>query len=315
MSFSQRPVIEAVRLTKVYRTGFRMRRIQALVDLNLNVEKGEIFGFLGPNGAGKTTAIKVFVGLVTPDSGTAYVLGRSPKDHRVKRRIGFLPESPYFYDYLTAEEFLLLSAQLSGIPRNEIKPRVKEMLKMVRMDYAAHLQMRGFSRGMLQRIGIAQALLYDPDVVILDEPMGGLDPVGRKEFRDIIISLKERGKTVFFSTHILADVEIICDRVGIIIAGRMVKSGRLDEILTAEVESIEVTIKGATGKFRKALERVSLRVIESGDLIMLTVKNEDDVERVLAIAREASARVTAIVPRTKTLEDYFMSQLKTAGVQ
>ncbi len=315
MSLAQRPVIEAIRLSKSYRAGFRMKKVQALVDLNLSVEKGEIFGFLGPNGAGKTTAIKVFVGLVAPDRGSAYVLGRPPRDHRVKRRIGFLPESPYFYDYLTAEEFLLLSAQLSGIPRSEIKTRVREMLKMVRMEYAAHLQMRGFSRGMLQRIGIAQALLHDPEVVILDEPMGGLDPVGRKEFRDIILGLKEKGKTVFFSTHILADVEMICDRVGIIIAGRMVKSGRLDEILTAEVESIEVTVRGATGKFRKALERVALRAIESGDLIMLTVKNEDDVERILAIAREAAARVTAIVPRTKTLEDYFMSQLKSAGVQ
>lgn len=311
MSVVNQPIIETVRLTKLYRTGFRMKRVQALVDLNLQVERGEIFGFLGPNGAGKTTTIKILIGLAKPSRGVAAVLGKPPWDNRVKKWIGFLPESPYFYEYLTAAEFLALTAQLSGVPRSELKTRVGEMLRMVRMEYAANIQMRGFSRGMLQRIGIAQALIHDPEVVILDEPMGGLDPIGRKEFRDIILGLRERGKTVFFSTHILADVEMICDRVGIIVKGRMVKVGRLSEILTAQVESIEVTVKGATGKFRKALERVAERAIASGEFLMLTVKDEAGVERIVAIAREAGARVTAIVPRTKTLEDFFMSQVRS----
>ncbi|MEO0021632.1 MAG: ABC transporter ATP-binding protein [candidate division WOR-3 bacterium] len=313
MAVVNQPVIETVRLSKSYRTGFRMKRVQALSELNLQVEQGEIFGFLGPNGAGKTTTIKILIGLAQPSSGFATVLGRAPRDPRVKRRVGFLPESPYFYEYLTAVEFLTLTAQLSGVPYSEIPGRVRQMLKLVRMEHAASQQMRGFSRGMLQRIGIAQALIHDPEVVILDEPMGGLDPIGRKEFRDIIVGLREQGKTVFFSTHILADVEMICDRVGIIVGGKMVEIGRLSEILTGEVESIEITLQGVSGKFRKGLERIAERSIESGELLLLTVKSEEDVERVLAIAREAQAKVRSIIPRSLTLEEFFMSRVRGAG--
>ncbi|MGC8797689.1 MAG: ABC transporter ATP-binding protein [candidate division WOR-3 bacterium] len=312
MAAVNQPVIETVRLTKTYRTGFRMKRVQALVDLNLQVERGEIFGFLGPNGAGKTTAIKIIIGLAKPTRGYALVLGKPPRETRVKHRVGFLPESPYFYEYLTATEFLTLAAQLSGVSRNEIKPRVRQLLKMVRLEQAANQQMRGFSRGMLQRVGIAQALIHDPEVVILDEPMGGLDPIGRKEFRDIIVGLREQGKTVFFSTHILADVEMICDRVGIIVSGRMVEVGRLNEILTGEVESIEITLKGVSGKFRKGLERIAGRCIEAGELVLLSVRDEEEVERVLAFAREAQAKVKSIVPRTRTLEEFFMARVDRA---
>ncbi len=315
MSTVTNPVIETVRLSKSYRTGFRMKRVQALVDLNLRIDKGEIFGFLGPNGAGKTTTIKILIGLAKPTRGVATVLGRPPRDHRVKRRVGFLPESPYFYEYLTAYEFLTLAAQLSGIGHKEINQRVKQTLKLVRMEHAAHQQMRGFSRGMLQRIGVAQALIHEPELVILDEPMGGLDPIGRREFRDIIISLREQGKTVFFSTHILADVEMICDRVGIIVAGRMVEVGRLNEILHSEVESIEITIQGLGGKFRKAVERIAQRCVESGDIIMLTVAKEEDVDKVLMLVRETGARIKAIIPRTSTLEDFFMSRVRKATAE
>ncbi|MGQ9707750.1 MAG: ABC transporter ATP-binding protein [bacterium] len=313
MAGFQEPVIEAVRLSKSYRAGFRMKRVQALVDLNLQVERGEIFGFLGPNGAGKTTTIKILVGLTKPTQGFATVLGKPPRSHRVKSRVGFLPESPYFYEYLTATEFLTLAAQLSGVTRSEVRDRVRQVLKMVRMEQVARQRMRGFSRGMLQRIGIAQALIHDPELVILDEPMGGLDPIGRKEFRDIIVNLREQGKTVFFSTHILADVEMICDRVGIIVAGSMVQVGKLSDILGAEVESIEITLKGVTGKIRKALERIAQRSLVSGEMLMLTVRNDDEVEKVMAIAREGEARVTAIVPRTRTLEEFFMANVKRAA--
>lgn len=310
MAVSPEPAVEIIRLSKSYRTGFRMKRIDALRDLSLTIHRGEVFGFLGPNGAGKTTTIKILMGLTRPGAGMARVLGRPPHDASVRARVGFLPESPYFYEYLTAAEFLAMSAQLSGVPRSEVVSRTREMLRVVRMEHAAGKQMRQFSRGMLQRIGVAQALIHDPELVVLDEPMGGLDPVGRREFRDIIADLRDRGKTVFFSTHILADVEMVCDRVGIISAGRMVQLGRLNEILSEEVEAIEVTVAGATGKYRKALERVAERSIQSGDVLLLTVRGEEDVDRLMSIAREAGARIRAIVPRRRTLEDYFMDKMR-----
>jgi len=314
MSSYPEPVISVTRLSKTYRTGLRMKRVQALNDISLEVEKGEIFGFLGPNGAGKTTLIKILMGLTEPTSGTALVFDRTPRDATAKARLGFLPESPYFYDHLTAREFLGLAARLSSVPKSEAEGRVTGLLRQLRMEKSADIQMRGFSRGMLQRMGIAQALVADPELVVLDEPMGGLDPIGRKEFRDIIVDLRERGKTVFFSTHILSDVEMICDRVGIVIEGRMVEVGRLSEILTGDVESIEVTVKGVTGKTQKILERVSQHSLKSGDVLLLTVRNEEDVDKIMAIGREVgSIRVVGIVPQRRTLEDYFMEHVARTG--
>lgn len=303
------------KLSKVYHSGFRIRRVHALRDLSLEVERGEIFGFLGPNGAGKTTLLKILLGLCEPTTGSALVLGKPPRDAAAKSRLGFLPESPYFYDHLTAREFLLFAAQLSSVPALEARGRVNGLLRLVRMEGSADVQMRGFSRGMLQRVGIAQALVADPELVVLDEPMGGLDPVGRKEFRDIIVDLRERGKTVFFSTHILSDVEMICDRVGVIIDGRMVEVGRLQEILAEEAESIEVTVKGATGKAQKLLERVAQHSLKSGDELLLRVRSNEEVDRIMAICREVGGiRIVAIVPHRKTLEDYFMAHVTKAGV-
>ncbi len=314
MSSVPESVISVSRLSKTYHSGFRMKRIRALDDISLEVEKGEIFGFLGPNGAGKTTLIKVLMGLTEPTTGTALVFGRSPRDAAAKARLGFLPESPYFYDHLTAREFLALAARLSAVPKPETAGRVTGLLRLLHMENSADIQMRGFSRGMLQRMGIAQALVADPELVVLDEPMGGLDPIGRKEFRDIIAGLRDRGKTVFFSTHILSDVEMICDRVGIVIAGRMVEVGRLSEILTGDVESVEVTVKGVTGKTQKILERVSQHSIKSGDELLLTVKSEEEVDRIMAIGREVGGiRVVGIVPRRLTLEDYFMARVARDG--
>jgi ABC-2 type transport system ATP-binding protein len=314
MSTVAEPVISVTRLNKVYHSGFRLRRVQALADASLDVDRGEIFGFLGPNGAGKTSLLKIVMGLCRPTSGTVTVFGRPANEAGVKSRLGFLPESPYFYDHLTAREFLQLSAQLSAVPRGETEGRVNGLLRLLRMEPAADAQMRGFSRGMLQRMGIAQALIADPELVILDEPMGGLDPIGRKEFRDIIVGLRERGKTVFFSTHILSDVEMICDRVGIIIGGKMVEVGRLSDVLSGDVESIEVTVKGVTGKSQKVLERVAQHSIKSGDELLLTVRNDEDVDRVMAICREMTGlRIVGLVPRRKTLEDFFMSHVEKAG--
>jgi ABC-2 type transport system ATP-binding protein len=310
MSVVTDPVISAVKLNKVYRSGFGMRRVTALADVTFDVGRGEVFGFLGPNGAGKTSLIKILMGLARPTAGVAQVFGRPARDARTKSRIGFLPESPYFYEYLTATEFLGLSARLSGVTASETDRRVRNLLKLVRMEDAAGARMHGYSRGMLQRMGIAQAMISDPELVILDEPMGGLDPVGRKEFRDIIVGLRDQGKTVFFSTHILADVEMICDRVGIIIAGEMVNIGALSDILTDEVQAYEVTVTGLTGKFRKVLERVGEAAIRSGDALLVTVPDDAGVDKVTAIVREAGARIQAIVPRKRTLEDHFMAHVR-----
>ncbi|MCS7258679.1 MAG: ABC transporter ATP-binding protein [candidate division WOR-3 bacterium] len=297
-------------LTKVYRSGFRLQKVKAVENLNLEVEAQEIYGFLGPNGAGKTTTIKILVGLAQPTSGKAVVLGRPAGDLGTKKLIGFLPESPYFYEYLNAVEYLTFCAQLSGIEQNRIKKQVEKMLALVRLDKFAHMPIRGYSRGMLQRLGIAQALIGDPELVILDEPMGGLDPIGRREFRDIILALKAQGKTVFFSTHILADVELICSRVGIILNGRLINSGRLDEILLSEIEGFELIVKGLDRKMVKVIERFASKVISSAENeTYLEVTDEAGVERVLAIVREVGGKLISLQPKKKTLEDHFIDQI------
>jgi ABC-2 type transport system ATP-binding protein len=231
-------VITTEGLTKEFRVGFRMKRVLALDNLNLKVEEGEIFGYIGPNGAGKTTTLKIMMGLIYPTSGNVRIFGRDIKDINIKMDIGFLPEAPYFYDYLTAREFLDFYSQLFGLAKKERERRIEELLDMVDLRLVKDTQLRKFSRGMLQRIGIAQALINDPKLVILDEPMSALDPVGRTKIRDVILHLKDEGKTVFFSSHILSDVEMICDRVGLLVNGKLKEIGKLEELL-GERESLE----------------------------------------------------------------------------
>ncbi len=247
-------VIETEHLGKGFTVGFLGREIVALSDLCLEVQQGEVFGFLGPNGAGKTTTIKMLMGLIHPTSGTARLLGQLVDNLKMKARVGFLPETSYFYEYLTASEVLSFCAKLFKLPKERRKERVQTLLKEVGLESAAHLQLRKFSKGMLQRIGIAQALINDPELIILDEPMSGLDPIGRKQMREIILRLKAAGKTVFFSSHITHDVEMICDRVGILVQGRLLKVGSLKEILMADAgrETLEEcfirTVQGKTGQ-------------------------------------------------------------------
>jgi len=224
--------------TKEFRVGFRMKRVLALDGLNLRVEEGEIFGYIGPNGAGKTTTLKIMMGLIYPTSGNVQIFGRDIKDINIKMDIGFLPEAPYFYDYLTAREFLDFYSQLFGLAKKERERRIEGLLDMVDLRLVKDTQLRKFSRGMLQRIGIAQALINDPKLVILDEPMSALDPVGRTKIRDVILRLKDEGKTVFFSSHILSDVEMICDQVGLLVNGKLKEIGKLEELL-GERESLE----------------------------------------------------------------------------
>ncbi|MBS4016356.1 MAG: ABC transporter ATP-binding protein [Candidatus Latescibacteria bacterium] len=309
-------IIYTENLSKSYRTGFRLQRIQAIENLNIEVEAQEIYGFLGPNGAGKTTTIKILVGLAKPTSGRAVVLGKPSTNIDVKKSIGFLPESPYFYEYLNAKEYLSLCAQVSGIEKERQKKQIEKMLNLVRLERFEKLPIKGYSRGMLQRLGIAQALIGDPELVILDEPMGGLDPIGRREFRDIILNLKTQGKTVFFSTHILADVELICSRVGIILNGKLISSGRLDEILSSEIVSFEMAVKGLDRKMVKVIERLANKVIasptrtSSEEEVFVEVTTEEDVDRVMAIIREVNGKLLSLQPRRKTLEDHFMSEIE-----
>src|SRR5438132_8283700 len=240
-------VIEIDRLTKDYEAGFlRKRRTRALDTLSLTVEKGQIFGFLGANGAGKTTTLKLLMRLIYPTSGTARILGHDISDISIHARIGYLPENPYFYDYLTAREFLSYCGQLFGQKAGTRASRTEALLTRVNVEKKSwDLQLRKFSKGMLQRVGLAQALINNPEIVFLDEPMSGLDPVGRREVRDVVASLRTEGKTVFMCSHILSDIEVLCDSVAILKGGRLAHAGSLDELRARESRAVEVIATGA----------------------------------------------------------------------
>ncbi|MGH9787218.1 MAG: ABC transporter ATP-binding protein [Candidatus Acidiferrales bacterium] len=308
------PAIETNELTKDYSVGFWRRRPRRALDhLSLTVAEGEIFGLLGPNGAGKTTTLKLLMRLIYPTSGTARLLGRPLDDVEVRRRIGYLPEAPYFYDYLSAREFLDYCGQLFGLNTVERQQRVGRLLEQVGLGDAADVALRHFSRGMLQRAGIAQALINDPDLVFLDEPMLGLDPVGRREVRDLILELRRRGKTVCFSTHILSDVETLCDRVAILNRGRLHGLGTLDEILKLEAKASEVLVGQASPALRAALEKLTDGLHAAGDKLMLTVPPE----KVFAVAdcvKQHGGTLLAVTPVRASLEDYFFETFGTEKV-
>ena len=307
-------VIELSGLTKDYPTGFlHLRRVRALDGLSLAVERGEIFGFLGGNGAGKTTAIKVLMRLMTPTAGTARILGRDVTEAGVRARVGYLPEQPYFYDYLTARELVEYCAELFGYGRAARRARAAALLRRVELDEAAwDRQLRKFSKGMLQRVGLAQALVNDPEVVVLDEPMSGLDPIGRRQVRDLIAGLRASGVTVFFSSHIIADIEVLCDRVAIVQRGRLVHLGRLDE-LRQRVDAagrLEITVAGATvAALADAVRKVEgARVTATPAGARIEVLTEQHVDAALAAARECGARLVAVQPVRQSLEDLFVGE-------
>ncbi|MCC7203287.1 MAG: ABC transporter ATP-binding protein [Nitrospirae bacterium] len=302
-------VIKTVNLTKVFKAGFRGKNAPALKGLNLEVNEGEIFGFLGPNGAGKTTTIKILMGLIYPTTGNAWILDKEVTDIEVKNRIGFLPEQPYFYDYLTSKEFLRFYGQLFGLKGDELRTRMNDLLTLVGLEGAANLQLRKFSKGMLQRIGIAQALINQPDLIVLDEPMSGLDPVGRKEIRDIILRLKEDGKTVFFSTHIIPDVEMICDRVGILMKGELVNVGRRDEIINASVKYVEIITGNISKELIDHMEAMGFIVNETWEHVSIMVKDENRVDAVLQMVMDGKGRIVSVAPQRETLEEYFMKKI------
>lgn len=285
-----------------------------LTDVSLRVRQGEIFGFLGHNGAGKTTTMKILLGLLRATSGKVEVLGAPAGEVDAHARIGYLPESPYFYDYLTADEFLTFYGKLAKLSPEAIRSRVPELLKRVGLGEARHRQLRKFSKGMLQRIGLAQAMVHDPELIILDEPMSGLDPMGRKEVRDLILSLRDQGKTVFFSTHILSDVEMICDSVGILARGRMLSYGRVEDLVGEQgARSIEVVCDGVVGDEVPIVKQRALRVLQRGSRCLIMLPGQDVLEEVLSAVRNARGRLVSVVPHKGSLEEVFVEQSVQRG--
>jgi ABC-2 type transport system ATP-binding protein len=298
-------------LTKDYPVGFwRPRPYRALDNLSLEVGAGEIFGFLGPNGAGKTTTLKLLMQLVYPTSGRAEILGRPVGDVSIRRRIGYLPENPYFYDYLTAEELLTYFAGLFGYPGAECRRRAGSLLDAVGIGGERRMQLRKFSKGMIQRVGIAQALVNEPEVIFLDEPMSGLDPLGRREVRELILRLRDEGRTVFFSSHILSDAETLCSRVAILAGGRLRASGALGDMLAFEVRGWEIVVSGmAPGACATAGIQVTRVSPIASDRCALELPPEVDPQQAVAALRPYGARLISINPVRETLEDLFVREV------
>jgi ABC-2 type transport system ATP-binding protein len=306
--------LETVELTKDYRLGFwRHRTKRALDRLNLRVEAGEVFGLLGPNGAGKTTTLKLLFRLIFPTSGTARILGKPLDDLSLRFRIAYLPENPGFYEHLTAQEFLNYVASLFGLSAAERRRRLGELIDQSGLAASRNLPLRRFSKGMIQRLGIAQALINDPDVVFLDEPMSGLDPLGRREVREVILRLRERQKTVFFSTHILADAETLCDRVAVLHYGRLQGCGELNGILCLGVSTTELVLEGPSAEVMAELMPYASSVIRTGERVRLEIPEESEVQRTLEIILRGRTKLISVNPVKRSLEDYFLQKVGAAG--
>lgn len=307
-------VVEIENLTKDYEVGFlRKRRVRALDALSLTVNRGEIFGFLGANGAGKTTTLKLLMRLIFPSDGAAKILGHDISDISMHSRIGYLPENPYFYDYLTALEFLNFCGQIFGLSKSDRNSRARELLRSVRLDEGKwNTQLRKFSKGMLQRVGLAQALVNNPELVFLDEPMSGLDPIGRREVRDLIAGLREDGKTVFMCSHILSDIEVLCDRVAILKGGRLSQVGYLEELRQQnagrnQVEVIVTAVDEATLRSHLPMESETL-ITTSPAGLRIELSEEKGVDAVIAALRKSGGKLVSVQPLRQSLEELFLSK-------
>lgn len=293
-------------LKKGFKGHLSIGRIEALRGVDLEIPESGIYGFIGPNGAGKTTTLKIITGLIFPDEGEVKIFGKSNLDYSVRKELGFLPESPYFYDYLTGEELVLFFGSLFDIPKKELKERTSYLLELVGLKGKEKLPLRKYSKGMLQRVGLAQALTSDPKLLILDEPMSGLDPIGRREIRDLILDLKEKGKTIFFSSHILADAEMICDEVAIIVKGKIVQRGSLENLLGKEVRFWDISFRG-----KEIPTELSQKVVVSHeDHTMIRVDSENEVEETLSILITNKSKILSVVPHKASLEELFLSSVE-----
>jgi ABC-2 type transport system ATP-binding protein len=295
-------------LTKVFRLGVRGRPMTAVNRVDLAIEPGEIFGFLGANGAGKTTIFKILTGLVAPTSGQVWIMGQMLGTSASISPIGFLPETGCYHDFLTAEEFLRFMGQLSGMSRSRCTARIDELLELVGLTAVRQVVLRKFSKGMLQRIGIAQALINDPPLVILDEPMSGLDPMGRKQMRELILGLKAAGKTVLFSSHIVQDIELLCDRVTMLVMGSIVATGRVRDLLRPHPnESVELVIEGLEEEGLFHLQPLVSHLVHRDAHVVATVQGASQVKRALDVIRAAKARLVSLTPPQRSLEELFVS--------
>ncbi len=302
--------LSVARLSKTYRDSWG-RRVTALREVTFSVATGEIFGLLGPNGAGKSTTLKIVLGLLPATGGMGSLLGKALGTVPVRARLGFLPENPYFYDYLTAPEFLDTCASLTGLPRRGRRERIAAVLERVGLDPAERKRLRKFSKGMLQRVGLAQAIVHDPELVILDEPMSGLDPVGRRQVRELILGLKDEGKTVILSSHVLPDVEALCDRVGILVGGVLRRTGRVSDLVRTGGAGFEIEVAGLPPALFRAWSDAGL-ARESGDRILIGVGAAEDLESRVGQVLAAGARLLAVRPLQASLEDAFLAELDQA---
>jgi ABC-2 type transport system ATP-binding protein len=298
-------VVKVEGLAKTYRKPFTGRKVEAVRGISFEVMRGEIFGFLGPNGAGKTTTIKMLTGLIAPTRGEGHIFGEKAPSPVAMARVGFLPENPYVYPYLTPREFVALCGRLSGVSGKKLERRVAHVIERVGIGYAIDRAVRALSKGMLQRVGLAAALVHEPELLILDEPMSGLDPVGRKEVRDLIVEEKRMGRTVFFSSHILSDVEMLCDRVCILRKGEVVVAGAIRDLLGSGKRHSEIVLGDAPG-LKDALAGKGHSTSSLGELVVVEVEGDEAVKTVVSTALELGARLESVTPKRETLEDLFV---------
>jgi len=299
--------IEIIGLKKTFTSNFSLKKYDVLKGINISVEKGEIYGFLGPNGAGKTTTIKCMLGLISFDSGESFIYDKNSRSLESRKKIGFLPEHPYFYDYLTAKELLCFSGMLFSIPVKKVKNKAKDLLELVGLEGKEDLKLKKFSKGMIQRLGFAQALINDPEIVILDEPFSGVDPIGRKELRDLIISLKKSGKTLFFSSHILQDMEMIVDTVGIILEGKIIKQGKLYDLISHSVQYYEVVFKNVDESLLRS-NNIGFELKDNNYITKL--KDFEKLNHIIEFVIMNHGKIVSVIPIKMSLEDIFLREIK-----
>jgi ABC-2 type transport system ATP-binding protein len=302
--------VSARNLSKIFRVGFFARRVEAVKDVSLEVHRGEVFGLLGPNGAGKTTTIKMLLGFVRPSRGSALVAGEVAGSLAARRKLGYLPENPALYEFLTGEEYLRYMGRLQGLSRKAARKAVPRLLELVGLAGRADRTIRRFSKGMVQRLGIAQALLGDPEVVILDEPMSGLDPIGRKDVRDLIFKIREEGRTVLFSTHILSDIEAICDRVGILVSGTLTDCGTLSSLLAPGLRAVEVVARGVPEAVASAALGAGDRVLQRDGAHVMTFGTEERAQQVIREILAGGGILVSCLPHRQTLEELFVQRAR-----